>query len=67
MSSPTDIINVPVEVTRRQLLALGWKNGDKIASREEFREFVSELFIQNITPIESEYRAWKKGSSNGNS
>ena len=56
-----DVINVPLMVTRRQALALGWKSGKKIAARDEIRSFVNNLFKETLkTGIEAEYRAYKQ-------
>ena len=57
-----EAINVTVLVSRRQMLALGWKNGRKIASRDDIRDYVNTLFGAAAKAVEEEYRAHKKTS-----
>lgn len=57
-----EAINVTVLVSRRQMLALGWKSGRKIASRDDIREYVNGLFGAAAKAVEEEYRARKKAT-----
>ena len=59
--SQADTINVPIEISKRQLKALSWKiNDGKILSRDQIREIVAALWIEKIVKIEKEYRDFKK-------
>ena len=59
--SQADTINVPIEISKRQLKALSWQFGSaRILSRDKIRDYVDGLWIEQIVKIEKEYREFKK-------
>lgn len=56
-----ETINVPVEISKRQLRALSWDlDAPSIISRERIREIVTELWMERVRKAESEYLAFKR-------
>jgi hypothetical protein len=56
-----ETINVEVKITKRQMRALGWKLGRKIASRDDVREFVNSLLQgDQMKDIETRYLSYRK-------
>jgi hypothetical protein len=58
--SDIEIINVEVKITKRQMRALGWKQGKKIASRDDIRDLVNYRLEPCIEVAEQQYLAYRK-------
>ena len=58
--SDTETINVEVKITKRQMRALGWRDGKKAASRDDIRDLVHGLIAPDIEATEQAYLAHRK-------